>query len=372
MIRVAYVVSTLKRCGPNNQLRSIIRHLDRDCFSPVVITLSPEPIDSVKPLFEQDGVPVFSLNLSRVKGLLMARCMLRKLLHSERIGLLHTQGLRADGLSASLQGEWKGVCSVRNFPQLDYPMTYGSVRGRWMARSHTRALRRIAAPVGVSEAVSRNLEDRFGVHSRTIRNGVETSVWTPGSAQERSALREKLDLAEGESVWVSVGHLSERKDPLAVIGAFRAAHLQNARLVFLGGGPQEEACRRAAEGCAQILLAGRVENVSDWLRVADAFVSASHAEGFPNAVLEALACGLPCVLSDIAPHVELAEQAGDCIGLFAEGDESGMAHQLEQFNPDASLRISARAAAEMEFSAQATSERYQMIYRELTEGVHHA
>lgn len=367
MIRVAYITSTLKRCGPNNQLRSMIRHLDREQFEPLVITLSPEPADSVKPLFEQDDIPVHSLNLSRTAGLFLGRRTLRGLLRDQRVSLLHTQGFRADALASSLHREWSGVCSVRNFPQLDYPMTYGPARGGWMAYSHARALRRIAAPVGVSDAVTRNLKDRFGVHARTIRNGVETAAWSPASAQERSALREKFNVAEDESLWVSVGHLSERKDPLAVIEAFREANLPDARLVFLGSGPLESACRRAAEGHEQIMIAGRVENVSDWLRAADAFVSASHAEGFPNAVLEALACGLPCVLSDIAPHLELAEQAGECIRLFVEGDSSGMARQIERLVSDASLRTAARSAAEIKFSAQATSAKYQEIYRELAE-----
>ena len=371
-MRIAYIVSTLKRCGPNNQLRSIIRHLDRDRFVPMVITLSPEPDDSVKELFVQDGIDVHSLNLSRFAGLFSGRRRLRDLLRAQRISLLHTQGIRADSLASSLHREWLGVCSVRNFPQLDYPMTYGRARGRWMAYSHATALRRIAAPVGVSDAVRRNLLDHFGVHARTICNGVETGIWVPAPAQERAALRKQLNVAEGERLWLSVGHLSERKDPLAVIAAFRAARLQNTRLVFLGGGPQEEACHRAAEECEQIVIAGRVENVADWLRAADAFVSASHAEGFPNAVLEALSCGLPCVLSDIPPHAELAERAGECIRLFAEGDESGMARQNGRLDPGASLRTAARAAAETAFSAQATSEQYQAIYRELTEGAHHA
>ncbi len=371
MIRIAYVVSTLKRCGPNNQLRSIIRHLDRERFDPRVITLSPEPDDSVKPLFEQEGIPIHSLSLSRVEGLLMGRRKLRCLLRAERVGLLHTQGFRADSLAAALRREWMSVCSVRNFPQLDYPMTYGTVRGYWMAGSHTRALRRIAAPVGVSGAVAHNLTDCFGIRARTICNGVETAVFTPVPAQERSALRDKLGFAEDEPVWVSVGHLSERKDPLAVIHAFREASLPKARLVFLGSGPQEAECRRAAEGCKQIVFAGRVENVSDFLRAADGFISASHAEGFPNAVLEALACGLPCLLSDIPPHGELAEEAGECIQLFEDGNAPAMARQIIRFQSSERLRIAARAAAETTFSAQATSEQYQEIYGELSEGSHH-
>ena len=366
MIRVAYVVSTLKRCGPSNQLRNIICGLDREQFEPLLITLSPESADSVKTLFEADGLLVISLNLSRVGGVLFARRMLKSLLRDKQIDLLHTQGLRADMLAASLRAEWPAVCSVRNFPQLDFPMTYGALRGKWMARSHTKALGRVAAPIGVSTAVARNLRDEFGVNARTICNGVNTEFWTMPSEEERVALRKTLTIFDEVTLWVSVGHLSERKDPLAVIEAFDAAERPNARLVFLGGGPQEKLCRDAAAGSDRIFLAGRVDNVSDWLRAADVFVSASHAEGFPNAVLEALACGLPCILSDIPPHGELAEKAGECIQLFEDGDVSAMARQIKSFQPGESFRALARAAAEETFSATAMSGKYQEIYRELS------
>ncbi len=372
MTRIAYIVSALKRCGPNSQLRSIIRHLDRTQFEPLVITLSPEPEDSVRPLFEQDGIPVVSLNLSRVQGIFSARRLLRKLLKEKQAGLLHTQGIRADSLAASLRSEWPAVCSVRNFPQLDYPMTYGKWYGAWMARSHLQALGRIAAPVGVSAAVSENLKKQAGIAVRTVRNGVDTDVWTPAAESERANLRCKLGLAQEGAVWVSVGHLSERKDPMTVIRAFQRADIKNSQLVFLGSGPQEAACRAAAEGCTQIQFAGRVNNVADYLHAADGFVSASHAEGFPNAVLEAMACGLPCVLSNIPPHLEIAEQAGECVRLFPAGDSADLSVMLKQFEITDAIYAEARSVAQKSFSAISMSEQYQAIYRELSERIHHA
>jgi len=133
MLRVATIVSTLKRCGPNSQLRSIIRHLDRTQFESMVITLSPESADSVKPLFEQDGIQIVSLGLSRFAGMFLSRAKLREPLQEEKVDVLHTQGIRADSLAAALSDEWPAVCSIRNFPQMDYPMTYGAIRGHWKA-----------------------------------------------------------------------------------------------------------------------------------------------------------------------------------------------------------------------------------------------
>lgn len=365
MIRIAYVVSTLKRCGPNSQLRNIIRHLDRDRFSPLLITLSPEPADSALPLFERDAIPVIRLNLTRLQGLVRARPRLRTLLREQQIDILHTQGIRADSLAAALRREWPAVCSVRNFPQMDYPMTYGRVRGAWMARAHAHSLRRVAAPVGVSAAVSRNLEQQYGIRARTFCNGVDTGEWVPPAPQERENLRAGMGVDSETFLWVSVGHLSPRKDPLTLIRAFRNAGREPIRLVFLGSGPLEEACRHAAAGDERILFAGRVERVADYLKAADGFVSASLAEGFPNAALEALACGLPCLLSDIPPHRELAEPSGDCIGLFPPGDVSALAGEVFRREGNESFRRQARCAAETVFSAAAMSTRYQQLYQGL-------
>jgi glycosyltransferase involved in cell wall biosynthesis len=369
LTRIAYVVSTLKRSGPSSQLLYIIRHLDRRKFDPVVVTLSPESDDSMKPQFEQAGMPVRTLGLSRMAGFFLASSALRKLLIHEDAGLLHTQGLRADSLAAGFCSRWPSVCSLRNFPQLDYPMTYGTLRGRWMAHVHARALEKIDAPVGVSFAVSSNLKDVFGIHSYTICNGVDTKVWAPFSAERQENIRRELNLPGKGRVWVSVGHLSERKNPMLLIDAFKDRALREDRLIFLGNGPLEAPVRSAAKGCFNILVPGRVANVADYLHAADGFISASTAEGFPNAVLEALACGLPCVLSDILPHREIADLAGACVRIFPENDLAKLVSAVRNQNLTEDGRCSARLAAEQRFSASAMSSRYQSLYCELLEGL---
>jgi glycosyltransferase involved in cell wall biosynthesis len=369
MHRIAYVVSTLKRCGPSSQLRYIIQHLNRSEFDPLVVTLSPEPADSMKSCFIEEGIRVLSLGLSRITGIFFVKPALQKLLEREGVDLLHTQGVRADALAASLRDQWPAVCSLRNFPQLDYPMTYGTLRGRWMAHVHAKALAQVCAPVGVSSAVSANLKDVFGIHSYTICNGVDTKVWAPFSAERQENIRRELNLPGKGRVWVSVGHLSERKNPMLLIDAFKDRALREDRLIFLGNGPLEAPVRSAAKGCFNILVPGRVANVADYLHAADGFISASTAEGFPNAVLEALACGLPCVLSDILPHREIADSAGACVRIFPKNDLAKLVSAVRNQNLTEDGRCSARLAAEQRFSASAMSSRYQSLYCELLEGL---
>src|SRR5690606_9558118 len=102
MKTILYIVSTLKRSGPTNQLFNIIIYLDRSVFEPVLITLSPEPEDSRWQDYQSLGVQMHSLNLSRLGGLFFAKSNLEKLIKKIQPDLIHTQGIRADFLISKL------------------------------------------------------------------------------------------------------------------------------------------------------------------------------------------------------------------------------------------------------------------------------
>ena len=72
-VRLLFLASTLRRGGPTTQLLNIVRYLDGDRFEPVVVTLSPEPADSMRSSFENLGVRVESLLLSRLRGMVHRR-----------------------------------------------------------------------------------------------------------------------------------------------------------------------------------------------------------------------------------------------------------------------------------------------------------
>ena len=102
-VNILYVVSNLGRCGPTNQLLNIIRNLDPEVFQPTVITLSPEPRDSLKYRYEELGIDVQSLGMSRVKGLFKSKEILRQRIKKIAPSVIHTQGIRADSLLSKLK-----------------------------------------------------------------------------------------------------------------------------------------------------------------------------------------------------------------------------------------------------------------------------
>ncbi|MBE0641903.1 MAG: glycosyltransferase, partial [Bacteroidales bacterium] len=118
--RIAYLVSTLRRTGPTHQLLYLLSHLNAQEFEPLVITLSPEPDDSMMETFLDLGIPVYTLGQGRLSGMVMGRLKLERMISDLKPDLLHTQGLRPDLLGLSLGGR-PVVSTQRNDPFLDYP-----------------------------------------------------------------------------------------------------------------------------------------------------------------------------------------------------------------------------------------------------------
>lgn len=152
-------------------------------------------------------------------------------------------------------------------------------------------LARFAAVITNSEPLKQRCVERYGVPAERIRvfpNGVDLQHFQP---RDRAQARRECGLPPDRPIVISVGQLVERKGPLRVLKAIEQRPEIGA--VFLGQGPQ------APKG-AQVLYQGAVphEQVPAWLSAADLFVLPTLDEGCSNALIEAMACGLPIVSSD--------------------------------------------------------------------------
>lgn len=363
---ICYVVSTLERCGPTTQLFNLVRGLDPRRFRPRVVTLSPEGADTAARDFAGAGIDVVTLGLGRVAGSILATGALRRLLgQGAGPAVLHSTGVRADSVTEGADPAIPRIATVRNFPQIDYPLAYGRFAGGWLARRQIAALKRKTVAVCVSRAVETNLRD-LGVRATTvIRNGVDVSAFRPADASEKTRLRDQVGLPRDGVIWVAAGALVARKNPRFILDAFNSlpGGPGGRHLVLLGDGDLRDDLRRRSSGAPNVHMLGSVSSVADYLRASDIFVSASIGEGLPNAVLEALACGLPALLSDIPPHRELQDLAPRSVELFPAGDTSSL------FAAEGRLRQrDARAGATLlprELTSGAMAEAYQALYERL-------
>lgn len=213
-----------------------------------------------------------------------------------------------------------GVAAVRAAERLKKPVVL-TARGSDVTRfAHLRgpgamildAIRRADAVVAVAGALKRDLVS-LGAPAEKIAvlpNGVDLDRFRPA---DRAAIRERMGLSG--AVIASVGSLIARKGHDLVIEAIAA--LPDTTLLIAGAGPMERPLRALAK---RIGVSGRVrflgEVAHDELppiyNAADALVLASTHEGWPNVLLEAIACGTPAIATDAGgcSEVILAPEAG--------------------------------------------------------------
>jgi glycosyltransferase involved in cell wall biosynthesis len=173
---------------------------------------------------------------------------------------------------------------------------------------------------------------------------------------------------------VSVGRLEKVKDPATLIVAFGRTGDEHSRLTLVGAGSlQSELVREIQASRLQdrVELTGMIPRDEVFTRCAqaDLFISASHGEGLPVAVIEAMATGCPVVLSDIPPHREVAEGV-DFVPFVPPGDVDGFAREIERFrsmSPEARIEIGLQGQALVRgrFSLETMHAGLEAVYREL-------
>lgn len=174
---------------------------------------------------------------------------------------------------------------------------------------------------------------------------------------------------------IAIGRLVAIKNPFAVVNGFQLGSDASSRLLYVGDGPLRDSLRASSEAAGlskQIEFTGLIprEKVFEHLLAADLFISTSRGEGLPVAVLEAMACGCPVLLSDIPPHREIAEGV-DYIPLVDPDDEAGFGREIERFREMSASERSTigrkcRALVEERFSMTAMHDGYRDVYAEAT------
>ncbi len=167
------------------------------------------------------------------------------------------------------------------------------------------ALGRSAHVVAVSQALATRLVE-LGVDGRRIAvlyNGVDPSRFYPVPQPQA---RRELGYAEEDRIILFVGNVQASKGCMELVQAFAKLRqrVPRLKLVFVGAGPQQKALASECSSlgmAADVTFAGRLahDQIVRWFGAADVFCLPSHAEGVPNVVLEAMACGTPVVATRV-------------------------------------------------------------------------
>jgi teichuronic acid biosynthesis glycosyltransferase TuaC len=207
------------------------------------------------------------------------------------------------------------------------------------------AARRADHLITVSAALKQVLVE-MGAHPSKItvlRNGVDVAVFKP---VERDTMRRELGVSG--FVLLSIGNLIPAKGHDLVIEA--VAHLPDTVLLIIGQGPDQHRLRqliadRGLEGRVRILGNMEQDALRDYYGVADALVLASAREGWPNVLLESMACGTPVIATAVgaAPDIVAAPEAGV---LAAERSTAALLAAIRQLRDQYPDRAATRAYAE--------------------------
>lgn len=244
--------------------------------------------------------------------------------------------------------------------------------------------------IGLSRALTDSCY-RAGVPSKAvirIPNGVDLQQFTR-MPDDKSAVRRRLGLDPDRTYVAFVGSALQRKGIDVVIDAFLAGCAARDDVDLLIVGPCDFSDRTRHSPDRQRLVdtlrqritdhgfaprvhwIGRVDHVQDYLHASDLFFFPTRREGLPNALAEAMACGLPVLASRVEGVTTDLVDSG-CEGILVDGDDAtryadALASLLQ--NPERLSRMgaAARKTIEQNFAVEKIVQRYADLYREIVE-----
>jgi glycosyltransferase involved in cell wall biosynthesis len=230
--------------------------------------------------------------------------------------------------------------------------TWPDRRARTYNRLDRWSLRAANCVLTVSEPFRRELVRRGVAAERieVVHNAVDPQWGQRDKSLEASAaLRARLGIGPEKRVVLIVGRLSSEKDHATLLEAMRRVQgtAPDAHLAIVGDGPERpriEAAVRALGLAGSVTLAGQVPSAEPFYGIADLCVLSSLSEGSPNALLEAMAAGVPVVATAVGGIPEMVTH-GESALLVKPGDCEAMTNAIAALLSDGDLarRLAARA-----------------------------
>lgn len=360
-LKILYLVSTLKKCGPINILYGIIKGMDKDKFDIFIICLSKEGEYSMTDQFLAMNIQIINLNNDRVSGIIKNKMAVQSFVDMHKIDISHSHGLRADSINSRLK-RVISINTIHNFPGEDYPLQYGKLKGSLMEIRHKKAIHNIDFPISCAESMAEKFKTAYNIQSSWIQNGIEISEYDLVNLNKQE-VKKKLGLPIDKVLFIVSGSLIPRKNPKLIIEAFSEFKVNNAALIFIGGGKLNKILCENNQN-KNIYFFNNVFNVAEYLKSSNYYISASSSEGLPNSVLEAMASGLPTILSDIPSHKEIVGNSYPY--LFKENDADDLLRKMRMIIEDdyKTLSRSGLNMVKAKFSSFLMSESYQSKYLE--------
>ncbi len=305
-MKVLHVLGELNPSGAETMLRVAAPYFSERGVLCEILSTGTQQIGSYAPKLAAVGYKIHHIPFSKSAGFFRK---LHALMKKGRYDVIHLHTERANfwiGLTALMT---KPRCTLRTIHN-NFEFQ-GTLR---LVRTTQRNLLSLLGLVHVSigKSVQNNELKRFGLKTIRVPNWYDGSTFTPCTQDERKSAREKLGIADNETVLVSVGNCSPVKNHSVILQAIATLPVSY-RPVYLHIGQEEEGYpeRQLAVDLGieeRVVFLGPLSDVRSVLGTADLYLMPSLYEGFGIAAVEALGMGLPAIFADVSGLRDFKEE----------------------------------------------------------------
>jgi glycosyltransferase involved in cell wall biosynthesis len=371
-IRVAYFGSEMSDAGGAERVNfQILTQLDRGRFEPRAIFL--KGTGEIGRTLIQHGVPIEVIGLRRRSGFLWAFMRVYRELNCRPVDILFTGEDRLCMAMAALLRRSKALPHyILCFHNTRLPSGVGRL-------IHPLAVQSADCLVMLSERNKRFWQAYYNLPDSRIRiipNGIPLQRLAPLNSKQRQAQRQLKGLEPDK---FTVGLVTFFKNFKNLPGFVQVAHAViaagcEAQFALVGDGPDRPRIEQALDNWnmrSHFLLPGKVPDASQWYPLFDvALMTSSSSEAFPLTLIEAMACGLPVVATDVAGIPDIVVH-GETGFLASPTELDRLADYVVQLARDSELRrrmgAAGRQRALAEFDTAVMVRRYAQLFEEVVQ-----
>ena len=318
-----------------------IQNLDPDKFEHIVVCPYNEK-GIREELKECSNCKIVFMNLRSLKANTFFKLL--RLLKLEDISLIHSHG-KAAGIYGRVISRISGIAVAHHLHGIHYRQ-YGNilqVTYLQLERLLSRWSQRVICVSGSEKEEGLALQLFDSDKAIVVSNGVNTKEFSP-QRHLKSPLKDHWNIPKGAQVIISITRYCYQKNPelTLAIHAEVCKHKPNTYLLMIGIDPENEELSILAEKLKirkQVLFIKGLSDLHQLLNLGDVYLSSSRWEGLSLGIIEAMAVGLPVVLSNVVGNAEIQKKGGEGVYYVSEESPSTYAKIIVNLLDDEQLSL---------------------------------
>ena len=305
MKKILYLISSLKKSGPNRVLLSMINGIDKTKYEAYIVSfLNNNDLDYVTSLKKKVN-NIYLLNFDKkIHIVTKGPKKLKRIANEIHPDIIHSHGTLPDIANSKLEYNVKKITTIHDNMFEDYLYSFGKIKGKFYIKWHLHYLKRFNKCVCCSFSSYNILKDYLN-NTTYIRNSIfEKELDKSFYKKARNSIRNKYKIKKEDIVYIYAGNLIELKNVIEMVKCFNENLKENEYLLVLGKGNLENELKDAITN-NHIIFVGFTDKVKEYMCASDVYVSFSSSEGFSISVLEALETNNYLLLSNIPSHNEI-------------------------------------------------------------------